>query len=159
MNVVNVRIKQLETRVATAGLFFGDSPEGKFRRKLEPGEVIALDADDQLTIDALAGGKLEITLDPATRPLDFDTEPEARFSSPSFRPRDIDEEAEAETVRAAIAERMAALQAPQATQETVQPQPGVGAAQPLATPDAAAAGGATGGDNPRTARRRQAASG
>lgn len=106
MNMVNVRIKQLEERSSTAGFFFGDAATGKFRRKLEPGEVVAVDADDTIVKQAMSSGKLELTLDTATRPLDFDTDKEARFTSPRFRPRDENEAAEAERVREAVAVKL-----------------------------------------------------
>ena len=109
MTTVNVKIKQLEERVATKGFFFGDAPAGKIRRKLEPGEVVELDMDDELTKQVLASGKVDVTLDPPTRPLDFDNENDAKYSSPSYRPRDNDDERDMLEARDRIAESLAPL--------------------------------------------------
>lgn len=98
-----IRIKQLDERIATSGVHFGGGPE---RRKLHPGEVVELPEGTLLT--AIMGtGRVEMTLDPATRPLDFETEREAKLTAPSFKPRDPSEALDAERAREAVAARMA----------------------------------------------------
>lgn len=108
-----LRIKQLDDRIATGGLFMGG--DNKLRRKLEPGEVIDIAEDfepgmyeGENLLDALwATGKVEMTLDPATRPIDYATPTEAKLSSPMFKSRGNDEDIEVEKVRVAVAARLA----------------------------------------------------
>lgn len=104
-----VKIKQLDDIVATQGLHLGGGPE---RRKLQPGEVIDISEDfllddGQPLLDLLwATGKLEMTLDPVTRPLDYESYREAQLCSPTFKPRDPSEEAEMHKARANVDARM-----------------------------------------------------
>ena len=106
-----VKIKQLDERVATAGLHMGGGPE---RRKLQPGEVIDIPEDYLLPdgrqlLDVLwETGKLEMTLDPATRPLDYETYREGILCAPNFKPRDPSEATEMERAHASVKERMQA---------------------------------------------------
>ena len=103
-----VRIKQLDERVATNGLHMGGGPE---RRKLQPGEVVEISEDlienGKPLLDLLwQTGKLEMTLDPATRPLDYEDYREAQLCAPTFKPRDPSEETEMHRAREAVALRM-----------------------------------------------------
>lgn len=104
-----VKIKQLDERVSTNGLHMGGDAA---RRKLEPGEVIDI-SEDYLLPDGRAllevlwaTGKLEMTLDPITRPLDYLSYREAKLCSPTFKPRDISETDDMERARAAVAARI-----------------------------------------------------
>ncbi len=104
-----VKIKQLDERVATSGLHFGGGPQ---RRKLVPGEVVEI-PEDELLPDGTslfnclwATGKLELTMDPVTRPLDYADYREGRLCAPGFKPRDISEETEMEKVRNKVELRM-----------------------------------------------------
>lgn len=105
-----VKIKQLEERVATAGLHMGGGPE---RRKLEPGEILDISKDvktsagDSLFDVLWNTGKLEMVPDKPTRPLDYEDYREATLCSPTFNPRGPDEEIERDHALAAVAERMA----------------------------------------------------
>ena len=85
---MRVRIRQLEERVATQGLHFGLGP---LARKLEPGEVVEIPEGD-LFDQLWDTGKLELTRDPVTRPLEYENEREAKLCSPTFTPRGPDEE-------------------------------------------------------------------
>lgn len=94
-----VRIKQLGERVATSGLFMGHAPGDKFRRKLEPGEII--DIPDDMTVDGenlmdMLWGTGTIDMMPnsmrPTRVMDYDNRRDARYCSPSFKPRDPTQE-------------------------------------------------------------------
>jgi hypothetical protein len=106
-----LKIKQLETRTATAGLFMGGGPE---RRKLQPGEIVDIPEEFEAGMyngmglfDAMwATGKVEMTPDAATRPLDYNDPREAKLNSPTFNPRGPDEEIEVDRARAAVAARM-----------------------------------------------------
>ena len=104
-----VRIKQLDERVATTGLHLGGGPE---RRKLEPGEVVDIDEsilipDGRSLLDVLwATGKLELTLDEVTRPLDYESYHEARACGPNYKPRDQSQERAMEIFRRNVAERL-----------------------------------------------------
>lgn len=104
-----VKIKQMDERVATNGLHMGGDSA---RRKLEPGEVIDIPEDfllddGQPLLDLLwKTGKLEMTLDPVTRPIDFESYREAALCSPTFKPRDPSEEVEMTNARAAVAARL-----------------------------------------------------
>lgn len=101
MQTQNVRIKQLDNRIATAGIHLGGGPE---RRKLEPGEVLALGGE--LFDGVWNTGKVEITPERPTRPLDYADYDEARYCSPSFNPRDDAEFEASEKARAAVAKRL-----------------------------------------------------
>jgi len=105
-----VKIKQLDERVATNGLHMGGGPE---RRKLEPGEVVDISEDFLLPNgDALLEllwqtGKLEMTLDPVTRPLDYSDYRQGKLCSPNYRPRDPSDKVEMERARAKVDARLA----------------------------------------------------
>ena len=103
-----VKIKSLDERVASNGVHMGG---GKERRKLEPFEVLEIGEDvmegDRSLLDILwETGKLELTLDPPTRPLDYESYREGRLCSPTFKPRGPDEQIEQDKARAAVAKRM-----------------------------------------------------
>lgn len=98
-----VKIKQLEDRIATAGLHFGGPRE---RRKLHPGEVVEIPEGELFDI-MWATGKLEMTPDPATRPLDYATPREAQITAPTYKSRGPDEDAEIEAALDAVAARLA----------------------------------------------------
>lgn len=104
-----IKIKQLDERVATNGLHMGGGPE---RRKLEPSEVIEISEDfllddGQGLLDVLwKTGKLEMTLDPVTRPLDYLNYREATLCAPAYKPRDPSDEEEMNRAREAVALRM-----------------------------------------------------
>ena len=100
----NIRIKELEGRVATAGVHFGLGPRVP---KLEPGEVLALE-EGALLEKILATGKVELTREAATRPFEYASEAEARYCRPSYTPRDPSEEQEMLRARNEVAERLAA---------------------------------------------------
>ena len=102
--MVNVKIKQLNDRVATNGVHFGLGP---LARKLEPSEIVSLDEESDLFETIYATEKVEITVEDPTRPLKFESVDEARFCSPSFRPHDPKEEIVAEKARIKVAERLA----------------------------------------------------
>ena len=96
-----IKIKQLDERIATAGIHMGGGPE---RRKLEPGEIVEISGD---LYDAIWNtGKVELTNDPATRPLDYASYVEARLCSPGFRSRGLDEEDASEKARAEVTARL-----------------------------------------------------
>lgn len=117
-----IKIKQLDERIATSGVHFGGS---EARRKLHPGEVVEV-PEGALLSALLATGKVELTLDPVNRPLDYASEREAKLTAPTFKPRDNDETAEMEKARAAVAARIAkSSEAPPVTTraEDRQPQP------------------------------------
>lgn len=105
-----VKIKQLDERVATNGLHMGGGPE---RRKLEPGEVVDISEDFRLPNgDALLEllwqtGKLEMTLDPISRPLDYSDYRQGKLCSPSYKPRDPSDKVEMERARAKVNARLA----------------------------------------------------
>jgi len=99
----NIRIKQLGDKTATAGVHFGGALE---RRKLEPGEIVAIPDKESALLDALLdGGLVEITRDKPTRPLAYASVREARLCSPSFKPHDPSEEAERDRAVAAVKKR------------------------------------------------------
>lgn len=104
-----VKIKQLDERVSTQGLHMGGGPE---RRKLEPGEVVDISEDECLPtgehlLELLWNtGKLEMTLDPITRPLDYKDYREGKLCSPTFKPRGISETDEMEQARVKVMARM-----------------------------------------------------
>lgn len=98
----NVKIKQLNDRVASSGVHFGMGP---LVRKLEPSEVVALEGE---LFEMIYGtDKVEITNEKITRPLKYDSELEAKYCSPSFRPLDPSQETECIRAREAVAERLA----------------------------------------------------
>ena len=105
-----VKIKQLDERVSTNGLHMGGGPE---RRKLEPGEVVDIPEefllpDGRPLLEVLwATGKLEITLDPVTRPIDFEDYREATLCRPAFKPRAPSDALDMDKARAAVAARLA----------------------------------------------------
>lgn len=111
-----VKIKQLDTRISTSGIHMGGGPE---RRKLHPGEIVDIPEDFEAgqhggksLFEALwATGKLELALEPATRPLDFADEREAQVTSPTFKTRGPHEELEVEQAWDAIESRMASKSA------------------------------------------------
>jgi len=103
-----VKIKQLDERVATQGVHLGG---GAHRRKLEPGEVIDIPEGifehGQSLFDTIwATGKLELTMDEVTRPLDYLNYREARLCGPRFKPRDANETMEMHKVRADVMARL-----------------------------------------------------
>jgi len=104
-----IQVKSLDERFATAGIHMGGGPE---RRKLEPFEVVDVAEDLVLPnginlLDLLwATGKVELTMDPPTRPLDYATQREAVLCSPNFKPRGPNEERERDAALAAVAERL-----------------------------------------------------
>jgi hypothetical protein len=108
-----VKIKQLDERVATDGLHMGG---GDNRRKLQPGEVVDIEEDfemgvhapDKSLLDVLwETNKLEMTLDKATRPIDFLNYREGQLTSPTFKSRGADEDLQVEQAWAAVHARMA----------------------------------------------------
>jgi|ETNmetMinimDraft_26_1059896.scaffolds.fasta_scaffold131933_1 hypothetical protein len=113
-----IKIRQLGERVATTGLFMGGGLE---RRCLEPAEV--LDIPDTCLLEdgrnllelLVATNMVELTLDAATRPLDYETTREAKLCSPTFNPRGPDEVVEVERARTAVAARMDELSEAPAT--------------------------------------------
>lgn len=111
--MARVRIKQLGDRVATTGLHLGGGPE---RRKLEPGEVIDIPEDFYLPdnrslLDVVwETGKVELTRDEPTRPLDYANYKEGRFCGPNFKPRDAAEEREMDIARQSVRERLRAVE-------------------------------------------------
>ena len=107
--MANIKIKQLDERVATAGVHLGGGPT---RRKLQPGEVVDIPEDLQESgvalLEALLNTKkVEITLDPITRPLDYESEQEAKLTAPNYRSRGQLDDANMERARIAVAERIA----------------------------------------------------
>ena len=118
-----IQVKTLGERVATAGIHLGGGPE---RRKLEPFEVVEIDENFTLPdgtnlLDALWDtGKIELTMDPATRPLDYQSAREAKVCSPTFHARGLDEERERDKALTAVALR---LEKPVSIPETVNDTP------------------------------------
>ncbi len=97
-----IRIKQLDERVATSGLHFGRGPQA---RKLEPGEVV--DIPEGEFFDMLwATGKLDLTMDPVTRPLEYADYSEAMLCSPSFKAHGEDDLERSNKARAVVAARI-----------------------------------------------------
>jgi hypothetical protein len=131
-----IKIKSLEDRVACSGIFFGGPPT---RPKLHPGEVVDMPEDDPILKSILDTGKVELTLDPVTRPLDYESKREAQLCSPVFKPRDDSEAEEARQARAAVAARLDAEAEQKPKKES----------KPKASPAAAAT------PNPRAERRRK----
>lgn len=150
-----IKIRQLEERVATAGLHMGGTTT---RRKLQPGEVVEIAED---FIDEKSGlklfetlfntGKVEITIEPVTRPLDYDTAIEARLCSPTVRSRGPDQDREISQATADVADRLAKQsEAPPAKVES--PAADTPPETHTAAPETVAAA-----DPPPTARNRRAA--
>lgn len=123
-----LRIKQLDDRIATAGLFMGGD---RRRRKLQPGEIIDVPEDfepgmynDMGLFDAMwETGKVEMTPDAATRPIDFLDVREAKLTSPTFKPRGSDEVLQVDKARAAVAARMDELSDARSPAADDQPEP------------------------------------
>ncbi len=104
-----IKVKQMDDRIASQGVHMGGDMK---RRKLEPGEVVYIpddfEVDGQNLFDALwATGKIELSMEDATRPLDYETYEEARYCSPSFKAREPSEERDSELAREAVAARLA----------------------------------------------------
>lgn len=101
--MAKVRIKQMDTRVATSGIHLVTNPDLKqLVRKLEPGEVVNIDDDmlcdgdpkQRTLLQVLHDtGKIELVPNtvPVTRPFKYDTPKEAELCSPSFIPREPSE--------------------------------------------------------------------
>ena len=102
--MARIKIKQLDERIATSGVHFGGPPE---RRKLHPGEVVEMDENSELFKGIWATGKVEITPEPATRPLDYASPREAQLTAPTYKPRDPSDALEMDNARTAVADRMA----------------------------------------------------
>jgi len=89
-----IKVKQMDERTATVGVHFGGAP---VRRKLHPGEIVEIDEDfeagkygggeQSLLQTILATNRVEITLDPANRPLDYPDEDAARYTAPTYKSR------------------------------------------------------------------------
>lgn len=116
-----IKIKQLDERVSTSGVSLGGGPE---RRKMHPGEVV--DIPDEFEagkydrgmglFDLIwATGKVELTHDPVTRPIDFDNEREAKLTSPTFVSRGPDDDHAIAEAKRMVAERLAAAERPSET--------------------------------------------
>jgi len=133
---MRVRIRQLDERVATQGLHFGRGPSA---RKLEPGEVVEI-PEGQLFEALWSTGKLELTRDPVTRPLEFANEREARLCSPTFIPRGVDEEIEQQNaldkVSARLSETEVASEAETAIDSPATEVPHVAEREPPEVPEA-----------------------
>lgn len=99
----NIKIKQMDERIATQGVHFG---LGDACRKLEPGEVVTV-PKGELFDGIWDTGRVELTPEDPTRPLMYENANEARYCSPSFNPRDPGEERDSQLARAAVAERLA----------------------------------------------------
>ena len=89
----NIRIKQMDERVATMGIHMGGPRE---RKKLEPGEIVHIPDDMELDGENLFDmlwetGKIEIHPGKPNRPLDFKSVSEAKLCAPGFRPHDDSE--------------------------------------------------------------------
>jgi hypothetical protein len=106
-----IRIRQLDERVATSGLFMGG---GKERRKLEPGEIVEVPDDENMAdgdnlMQALwDGGTIDILPETAvaTRPLDYESRREAKLCSPTYKPNGPDEIADRDKTLAKVDARM-----------------------------------------------------
>lgn len=107
--MVRVKIKRIGTRTGTAGLHFGGP---KTRRALRPNEVVELSEDFPKLDEFLDSDKLEITRDPVTRPLDFETEIEATYSDPQFKTIEQSTRDEVLRVREEIARKLEESQKP-----------------------------------------------
>ena len=114
-----VKIKQLDDKVATAGLHFGGPRE---RRKLHPGEVVEI-PEGELLDQLWATGKLEMTLDPVTRPLDYATPREAQITAPTYKSRGPHEDAEIAAAHEAVALRLSEAQSNDTTESPAADEP------------------------------------
>ena len=118
--MARLKIKQLDERVATSGVHLGGGPE---RRKLHPGEVIDIPEDFEdgqhagksLFEAVWETGKVELTHDPVTRPIDFRDEREGKLTAPTFRSRGPDDDRAIAEAKSAVAERLAATERPSET--------------------------------------------
>jgi hypothetical protein len=99
----NIKVKQLDSRIATQGVHFGMGPE---TRKLEPGEIVYIDEKSNVFEAIYATGTVEITVEKPNRPLTFKDAREARYCSPTFRPRDAAEVMAVELARIEVAKRV-----------------------------------------------------
>lgn len=120
-----IRIKQLHERVATDGLHMGEAPDGMYRRKLEPGEIVDIPEDVMIEsnrldepvrlIDMLWNtGLVDMVPDtiPVTRPLDYLNVREGRVCSPSFKAISPTDAADREQALARVAKRLAQAEQP-----------------------------------------------
>jgi len=119
-----IRSKQLNERVATSGVHLGG---GLNRRKLEPGEVVDIPEDFEISPNdgkslfevIYAGGAVEITTDPVTRPLDYRNVREARLTSPTYVPRGKDDIRDIADIRERVEKELSA------SRRTTKPAPDV----------------------------------
>jgi hypothetical protein len=106
-----IKIRQLEERVATNGLFMGGDHR---RRKLEPGEIVEIPDEMHLPDGAnlLQGlwdtGLIDIVPDTVavTRPLDYATRREAHICSPNYKPKGRNDISEMNQIRAVVEARL-----------------------------------------------------
>lgn len=106
-----IQIKQLNERVATAGLHMGGDG---CRRRLEPGEIVEIPDDmvmedgDNLMEALWATGTIDLVPPntPATRPLDYENLREAKLCSPTFKVRDPTDQRDMDKARAKVAARL-----------------------------------------------------
>lgn len=105
-----IKIRQLDERVATSGLFMGGD---KRRRKLEPGEIVDIPNDlieggTNLMQDLWDTGTIDILPDSAivTRPLDYASIREAKLCSPTYKSTDADDIADRNKALAAVEARL-----------------------------------------------------
>lgn len=107
-----IKIKQMDERVASSGVHMGGKVE---RRKLYPGEVVNLPEDfeagkydhGQSLFELLfATGKIEITNEPVTRPLEYASEKEALMTAPTYRPHDDTEIRDIAEIQQRIAQEL-----------------------------------------------------
>ena len=115
-----IRIKQLNERVATAGLHMGEAEGEAFRRKLEPGEVVDVPEDIEIVsnrwddpiclFDMLYDtGLVDVLPDkvPVTRPLDYLNYREGMLCSPTFSSLSPSDAAEREQAMQRVEQRLA----------------------------------------------------
>ncbi len=91
MSKVNIKIKQFRKEVMSNGLYL-PIPKGadkRHTRKLEPGEVVEVDA--AFAADPRVAEVAEVTTSPATRPTVFPDAYIAKFSSPNA-PKNTEEQ-------------------------------------------------------------------
>ena len=120
----NVRIKTLPPpsegelpRAVTTKIFLVDSrprEDGSVARPLEPNEVVELDHELAQLALARLPHELELTLDPATRPLYFSDADKAAMTSQSFNPNT---HGRAEQAKAAMAEMLEEAQSGESVAE------------------------------------------
>ncbi len=121
-----IKIKQLEERIATAGLHFGLGPEA---RKLAPGEVVEIPEGELFDI-LWATGKIEITMEPATRPLKYKDYREAQLTAPNYKSRGPHEDVEIAKAHDAVALRMS-----EAAEPVEEPEPPAADTKPARAPN------------------------